>query len=177
MKNRSAWIHLGIAAVLATIFWTTAYFLPNWLVLLVTNSLVLIASAAVGFAYIPVAWATIWLEESTSDQRIAIGIAYSWFFGALWRILSLLWITSGQDPVLVNNDVIAFFQAGIFLGAVYHLISPGAIGGPKGERLPSLKWIALGCVVGIAVALAVMLAVLSPDTRGLVEQIKPYIPR
>lgn len=177
MKIKPAILHIGIAFTLATIFWISVFYIPNQLVLLITNNLLLAGSTAVGITYIPVAWHAITSDESTRVQRIALGIAYSWFFGALWRIWSLLWITGGQDPVMVNNDLIAFFQAGMFLGAVYHLISPGAIGGDRGESMPSLKWIALGVVCGVAVTIATLLATLNPDTRAIVEAIKPYIPR
>ena len=108
---------------------------------------------------------------------VQIGIFYSWTFGALWRIWTLLWLTSGQEPWMVNNDLIAFFQAGIFLAAVYHLISPGAIGGHRGEAMPSLKWIVVGVVAGVAVGLASFLSLASPDTSAFVHWIKPYVPR
>jgi hypothetical protein len=168
---RSRHFYIGIG--LFTAFWVMASVVPNSVVLLITNSLVLAGSTAVAVAYVPVVWRAVRESRDASIQHIALGIGYAWTCSAMWRVWSLLWLTSGQDPVLVNNDLVAFFQAGVFLGACYHLTSPGAIG----RDMPQLRWIALGVVVGTGVLLATLLALYNPDTSRFMHVIKPYIPR
>ncbi|WP_407530247.1 hypothetical protein [Methylobacterium oryzisoli] len=73
--------------------------------------------------------------------------------------------------MLIQNDLIAFYQSGVTLGATYLLLSPGAIGDPMGERLPSLKWIAIGCVAGFAALLVVLLSAYAVDTSAFVAAI------
>jgi hypothetical protein len=165
--------HTYIALGLGVLFWVMARLVPNQLIILLTNCLVLAGSTAVGITYVPVAVRAIRSQAKPSVQHIALGIMYAWFFGALWRVWSLLWLTSGQQAWMVNNDVIAFFQAGVFLGACYHLTSPGAITG----NMPQLKWIVLGVVCGIAVGLTALLVLTHPDTTAFVEALKPYVPR
>jgi hypothetical protein len=170
--------HFWIGASLAATFWMTASYLPNKILLLITNALMLAGSTAVSIAYVPVAVQKIRYADATEFQCIALGIAYVSTCNALWRMLSIFWLTSGQDPILVNNDIVAFLQSGIFLGYAYHLASPGAIGGMGvEERLPRLKWIVIGFAVGVAVFLAALLALYNPDTHWLAELVGPYIPR
>lgn len=168
---RSHHLHLGIG--LFIIFWITASLLPVRYVLLITNSLYLAGATAVGICYIPAVVRAIRRNEKASVQHIALGICYAWAFGALWRLWSLLWLTSGQQEWMVNNDLIAMFQAGIFLGACYHLTAPGAIA----PEMPSLKWIALGITTGIGTLVAFWLIFMHPDTTWFVNGFKDYVPR
>jgi hypothetical protein len=165
--------HFAIGLALFCGFWIGASFIENRLVLLATNALVLFGSTAVGVAFMPVAWRAINESAKSNVQHIALGITYAWFFGAMWRIWTLLWLTSGQQSWMVNNDIVAFFQTGIFFGACYHLTSPGAIG----DDMPRLKWIVLGLVLGVSVLTVSLLTYFNPDTTGFVEAIKPYVPR
>jgi hypothetical protein len=165
--------HFYIAAVLCSIFWVVATHTDNHIVLLMSNSLLLAGSAAVSVAYIPVFWKAVRLNKATSIQHLALGIAYAWTFSCIWRLWSLLWFTSGQEAWMVNNDIVAFLQAGIFLGACYHLTSPGAIA----KDMPSLRFIVLGGVVGTAIFLTAVLALYSPDTSAIVQWMKPWVPR
>lgn len=159
-------------------FWTTAAMLPVTVVLLLSNSLMLSASVGVAVAYGPVAVRAV-LDENRSprSQRILLGIFYAWAFGSIWRIHSLIWLKAGSPGWFVNNDLIAFYQSGVTLGALYHLTSPGAVGGERGERVPSLKWLAAGVVVAVAVMLTLVLTTYDIDTSRFVEALRPYVPR
>jgi hypothetical protein len=170
--------HFWTCIVLFMVFCLTATLIENRIVLLLTNSLLLAVSTAVGIAYIPVAWAAIRDSDNPQIQHIALGISLGWSFSAAWRLWSLFWLMTGAGPefsFLIQNDLVGLFQAGISLGAFYHLTSPGALG----HNRPRGRWIALGCVVGAALGVAAVLAYYSPNdtARRMAETIKPYIPR
>lgn len=169
--------HLWVGLILFATFWLTVHLLPVDTVLLISNSLLLAGSTAVAIAYAPVVWQAISQDQAPRFQRIALGIFYAWFFGMLWRVHALIWLKAGSPAWFANNDMIAFYQAGIFLAAMYHLISPGAVGGVRGERMPSLKWVAVGSVVGSAMLLALILSAYTVDTTDLVNALRPYMPR
>jgi hypothetical protein len=164
--------HFYIEAGLFAAFWISTRYLDTKTTLLLTNSLLLSTSVAVAVAYIPVAWRAIRGFGAPEAQHIKLGISYHWTFGALWRMWSLLWITSGQQSWMVNNDVVAFFQAGIALGGMYHLTSPGALG----TSSPSAKMIWVSLVVGVTMFVTSILAVSNPDTRWIAEAIRPFVP-
>lgn len=166
--------HFILALGLFVVFWIATRFIDVHIALQITNALMMAAAAAAAVAYAPVVWRSLSHPETkNSIQHLALGIFYAWFFGALWRFWSILWLTSGQDPAMLNNYVVAFLQAGIFLGACYHLTAPGAIR----DDLPRAKWIVLGLVVGVGVLAATALVLYKPNTRWLVEIILPYVPR
>ena len=165
--------HVVLGGALFTIFWILASIVPNHVILIVTNSLILASSIAVSIAYVPVAWTTLNDNSSPRLQHIAIVIAYAWVGAALWRIMIMFWLMSGQPPALLNNDIMAMIQGIVFLGACYHLTSPGALG----LNMPSARWLALGIVVGIASLMAVLLILFTPNTEEWALQIIPYLPR
>lgn len=174
MKKAARSPHFWIAIVLVSFFSFSASVISNTTLLILTNSLLLAASTAVGVAYVPVAWHAMRNEERPAVQHIALGIAYAWIFSAIWRCFSIFWLMADQPMFLVNNDIVAMCQAGIALGAFYHLTSPGAIS----WNMPRMKWIILGCVIGAALGLSVLLASFTPNeyARALAEVIRPYIP-
>lgn len=165
--------HFRLAITLFVTFWVTASFIPNDIILLITNSLVLAISAAVFIAYLPQVWRALRDDSLDRIRHIVLGICYAWGFSWLWRLWSLIWLTGGKPDWAIQNDLIAFFQAGVFLGGVYHLTSPNALY----ESVPSLRWIITGLVIGGGVLLACGLTFLHPDTAGFLEWIKPYVPR
>jgi hypothetical protein len=140
--------------------------------LTLSNSLLLVASLVVGLAYLPVAYRAVRDGASPTIQHLAIGIVYAWFFNAIWRVLSIIWLTSGQPPELVNNYVISFCQAAIALGALYHVTSPGALGVSYRRR-----GLAVGAIVAAAFAFAVWMIVDAPDTRPIASALIPWLPR
>jgi len=157
-------------------FWTAAYIVPNPYVLLFTNSFVLVVAVTVSISYFPVFWDSLRNSQTSPESArilyLALGIVYSWAFSATWRVWSILWLKGGQNPLDVNNDLVAFLQAGIGLGGVYHLASPAAFGGRSRGRL-------LGFVV-VAVAttsLALFLIYGNLDTTALMTALRPYVPR
>jgi hypothetical protein len=118
-------------------------------------------------------------KQPARVQHIALGIGFAWAGAALWRIWSLIWLTSGQEDWMIHSDVVAFFQAMISLGALYHLTSPGAVADLGLARLKP-QWargVAVGGVILAALVTAIAIDVLEPDTRWLTETIKPYVPR
>lgn len=159
--------------ILLILFWTCAYFTPNKTVLLLTNSMVLAGSIGVSITYIPAAIQSIRTGKDMSVQHITLGIAYAWSFSAAWRAWSLLWLLSNQPSWMINNDLVAFFQAGIFRGSCYHLTAPGAIA----PNIPSLRWMVLGIIVGTAVGLAAVLSIFHPDLTQFVQVLRPYVPQ
>jgi hypothetical protein len=170
--SRHAWVALGLGAA----FWTAASIAPTQSVLLFTNSFVLVVASFVAVAYFPVFWSALRKSRTSPDSArilyLALGIVYSWAFSALWRIWSILWLKGGQNPADINNDLVAFLQAGIGLGGLYHLASPNAFGGRPWGRV-------LG-FVGVAVATIVLALVLTYgelDTAALMTAIRPYVPR
>jgi hypothetical protein len=165
--------HVVLGAVLCTIFWICASVIPNHVILMITNSLILAASVAVSIAYVPVALKTLKDDSSPRMQHIAIGIAYAWVGAALWRIMIMFWLMSGQKAELLNNDIMAMIQGIVFLGACYHLTSPGALG----FNMPSARWLVLGVVCGIGALMAVLLILFTPNTEQWAEQIIPWLPR
>jgi hypothetical protein len=140
--------------------------------LMLSNSLLLVASIVVGFFYIPVAWRAIRDGESATIQHLALGITLAWCFSGLWRALSLIWLNSGQPLALVNNDVIALCQAGVALGALYHVSSPGALGVSYKRRVAVVAGI-----VAAAFGFAAWMTWAPPDMRPLAEAIIPLLPR
>lgn len=170
--------HFWLCISLFAAFWATVLFVPGKVVLLLTNSLLMAASTAVGIAYAPVAWAAIRDSDNPKIQHIALGISLGWSFSALWRLWSIFWLMTGAGPTyefLIQNDIVGFFQSGITLGALYHLTSPGALG----PNRPRARWIAIGGVVGAALGITAVLAYHTPNdyARGAANAIKPYIPR
>lgn len=171
--------HLWIGVLLFTTFWITASFIPNDIVLLLTNTLYLTTSFFVAVAYIPPAIQSIRKQQASSIQHLCLGIVFSWAAASAYRAWTILGRMGGQDPLLVNNDVTAFLQSAIVYGGIYHLTSPGAaynLGlrrfGPKGSR-----WVAVGSIVVISVLLAWVFYYLSPDLGDFAKMIAPYLPR
>jgi hypothetical protein len=171
-SSRHAWFALGLGAA----FWTAASIAPNPVVLLFTNSFVLVVAVFVAVAYFPVFWGALRKSRTSPDSArilyLALGIVYSWAFSALWRVWSILWLKGGQNPADINNDLVAFLQAGIGLGGLYHLASPSAFGGrPRGRVLG---------FVGVAVAtiaLALVLTYGGLDTTAFMSALRPWVPR
>lgn len=168
--------HLWIAVALATTFWVSSRFAPTQSTLLATNSLMFAGSLAVSVAYFPYFWSAVRGLGPKDAESVTIGIWYSWTFGAIWRLHSIVWLRAGSPAYFVQNDLIAFYQSGIFLAAMYHVVSPGAIGGRYGEKIPSLKWIAVGTVVGVASFATLQLESSRADVRWLTDYVRPYIP-
>lgn len=178
MRRAVRSFHVWICISLLAIFCLTASVLDNRIILLLTNSLLLAISTAVGIAYTPVAWFAVRHDERPQIQHIAIGISLGWTFSALWRLWSLFWLMTGAGPeyaYLIQNDLVGAFQAAIALGAFYHLTSPGALG----HNRPRARWIAIGLVIGAAVGIAMILAYYTPNegAKALADAIKPYVPR
>lgn len=169
-------IHLWAGLALFGVFWLTAPMLPTPTTILISNTFMLAASTAVWIAYLPACIRAITSRKATRTQCILLGIFYSWCFNSLWRIHSLIWLRAGSPEWFIQNDLLAFYQSGVTLGATYYLLSPGAIGGPLGEKLPSLKWVVIGCVAGVATLLVVLLSAYDVDTSAFVASIRKYVP-
>lgn len=168
--------HFWTGAALCTAFWTSAHYLPTPVTLLISNSFMMAVGTAVAIAYLPAVVRAVRNRKAARVQCILLGIFYSWFFNSLWRIHSLLWLRAGSPDWFIQNDLLAFYQSGVALGGAYHLLSPGAIGGDLGERVPMLKWIALGAVCGVAVLIITLLAGFDIDTTPIVNSLRPYVP-
>jgi hypothetical protein len=167
-RSRHVWVGLGLGVA----FWTAAAIAPGPAVLLFTNSFVLVVAVFVAVAYWPVFWDALRKPESAKIVYLALGIVYSWSFSAAWRVWSILWLKGGQNPADINSSLVAFLQAGIGLGGVYHLASPSAFGGRPSGRV-------LG-FVGVAVAtisLALFLTYGGLDTTAFMTALRPYVPR
>jgi hypothetical protein len=148
--SRHAWVALGLGAA----FWTAASIAPTQSVLLFTNSFVLVVASFVAVAYFPVFWSALRKSRTSPDSA------------------RILYLALGQNPADINNDLVAFLQAGIGLGGLYHLASPNAFGGRPWGRV-------LG-FVGVAVATIVLALVLTYgelDTTALMTAIRPFVPR
>jgi len=172
VRSHHAWIAVGFGAV----FWAAAAITPNPVVLLFTNSFVLVVAVFVAVAYFPVFWDSLRKSRTSPDSAkivyLALGIVYSWSFSAAWRVWSILWLKGGQNPLDVNNDLVAFMQAGIGLGGLYHLSSPSAFGGRP--------WGKAAGFIGVAFAtifLALALTYGGINTTALMSALRPYIPR
>jgi hypothetical protein len=167
---RSAYFHVDMAMLV--VFWVSAYFIAVRPTLLICNSLLLAVSLAVACAYAPLVWDA-WRGQTDPETRHIIkGIFYAWTFDFLWRAWTLLWLTSGQDPAMINNDVVAFLIAGKAYGGILHLTSPGALGTNK----PSVRGIAIASVVGASVFIAVTLYATEPNTGWIKDAILPWLP-
>jgi hypothetical protein len=164
--------HFYLDLFLLLLFCTGCYFLATRTTLLLSNSLLLSVSVAVGIAYIPIAWAALRGDVPPQTQHLALGISYHWTGGAAWRILALIWILGSQRPEFVNNNVVAALQAWIALGGFYHLTSPGALATNK----PSTKGIAIGLVCGAAFFIAAMLSTFKFDLTPFVDWAIPHMP-
>jgi hypothetical protein len=172
-------VHFWIGVGLFCCYWTAASILDVRTVLLLTNSLYLSAATAAAVAYLPTAIRAIRARQPARVQHIALGIGFAWAGAALWRIWSLLWYTSGQELWMIQNDLVAFFQAMIALGALYHLTSPGAVADLGLSKLKP-QWaraVAVGGVVLAALVTAITIDYLEPDTRGFTNAIKDWVPR
>lgn len=168
---RSSYTHVAVACFFA--FCLCSSFIPNYIVITITNCLLFTSSVAVALGYTPIAIKAI--REGDSSATIALGICYAWGFDAIWRMISLFWLTAGQNPILVNNDVVALMQAGMALGAMHHLTTVRRTA--EGRRLVWVRWGDIWVVVGSALALAAVLLLVHPDNRWVVPLIAPYIPR
>lgn len=138
--------------------------------LAISNSLLLFASIVVGVAYIPVAWRALRDGQSPTIQHLSLGIVYAWCFGALWRVLTFIWLFSGQPLELVNNSVISLCQVGVALGALYHITSPGALGVSYQRRA-----LAVGSIVIVAISFALWMMLAPPDLRPVAAVLIPYL--
>jgi xanthosine utilization system XapX-like protein len=138
--------------------------------LAISNSLLLFASIVVGVAYMPVAWRALRDGQSPTIQHLSLGVAYAWCFGALWRIMTFIWLFSGQPLFMVNNSIISFCQVGVALGALYHVTSPGALGVSY-----KMRGLAVAGIVLCAMAFAAWMMLSPPDLRWLAELLRPYL--
>jgi hypothetical protein len=168
VRSQHFWIVLGLFVA----FCVGASWLDNQSTLILANSLMLVTSVVVSCSYGPIAWQAIRHRESPTFQHLTVGIWLVATANAIWRLLSLLWLTSGQPPELVNNDLIAGFIAMASLGYLYHTTSPGVFG--LSYRRRSL---AVAAIVLSAFSFAAWMVVAPPDTRPIAEAIIPWLPR
>jgi hypothetical protein len=156
-------------------YWTVAYFAPNKYLIPTLNALVLTISAAVMVAYTPSVWWVVRTQnaEVAKLRFLLIGIWLSWSAQLFWRAWSLLWLLSGREEWMIQNDVVGFFLFSVFCGGSFHLLSPNSLW----SGVPGLRWIALGLITGAGVGLASVIAITSPDFHWLTAIMKPYVPR
>lgn len=167
-RSHHAWIALGLGAA----FWISVFMVPIHVVLIFTYSFVLIVAASVALVYFPVFWNALRYPDGNRIIYLALGVVYSWSFSAAWRVWSILWLKSGQDPSDIANSLSAFMQAGIGLGGLYHLASPSAFGGRRWGRA-----VGFASVVVSSAALALYLTYGGLDTTAFMAAIRPYVPR
>jgi hypothetical protein len=162
--------HFFISAVLFAAFCFGITQLDYKTELAISNSLLLFASIVVGVTYVPVAWRAIRDGQSPTIQHLSLGIVYAWCFGALWRVMTFIWLFSGQPLELVNNSLISLCQDGVALGALYHVTSPGALGVSY-----KLRTIAVAGIVAVAITFALLVVLHPPDLRWLAAILIPYL--
>jgi hypothetical protein len=152
-------------------FWIIAAFMPTSYVLLITTCFVLEISTAVAIIYTVVAVKTIRKAATLPTQHIAVGICYAWLFNSLLRIWSLLWLISGGQDWLLANNLVAFLHAGVALGGIYHLTSPGAFG----RDMPAWRWITLAAVAGLVMVGIVIAIGMTPGALELMQHARPWL--
>lgn len=167
-RSSHFWVVLGSLAA----FCAGAWFLDNRNTLILSNATLFVTSFVTSLAYAPIAWRAIRYGEGSTFQHLVVGIVLVSTGNWLWRVLSLLWLTSGQDPALVNNDVVAGLQAMISLGYLEHVTSPGALGVSVRKRGLAVAGIAV-----VALVFAGWMIFVPPDTRPLAQAIIPWLPR
>lgn len=168
LRSRHPWIALGLLAA----FWASTQYVRDGEALIITNCLVLVCAAAVAVRYLPEALRAIRDAEHAHIQHLTIGAVYTWLFAFLWGCWSLMLMLSGQQRTDVESSLSAFLRAGIALGALYVLTSPGAVGMGRMGRAAVVV-----VVVVLAVALAAVITIVQPDMRPFMASIRPYIPR
>lgn len=172
IRSRVFWVGWLVPFVA---YWTAAYFVPNKLLIETLNVMVLTIATAVLIAYTPSLWWALRKENEQVSrlQFLLIGIWLTWWATTFWRMWSLLWLLSGREEWMIQNDVVGFFLFSVFCGGCFHLLSPNSLW----IGVPGLRWIVLGLLVGIGVGFASWVAASGPDLHWLTAIIKPYVPR
>jgi hypothetical protein len=163
-------LNVVLAILLASVYWTAAYFLDFWTLHEIVSSLVIGLSAAVMILFGREAWAA--FRERIPDRayQLVMGIVVAWGAVLLNRAYHLWWRGNGQRIDLVNNDMVTFFSFVLSIAAILHLTVPGAIDG----RIPKKQWAILSGAVGVGIALAAYLMIIGFGVDISVEPDLPY---
>ena len=159
MRNLVSGLKLGprgiLVAIVLALFALSVPFVDAPHFIDTFNDVVLALSVAVITAYAPDAWAAARAQPITRGDILAMGIWFSWFSVFLGRLsillgytFSMLWIF--RSPL---NSLLVVFA---LIGGVCHIMAPEAIDG----RVPKRKWVIVGVIAGVGVAISMALAFL-----------------
>jgi hypothetical protein len=102
---------------------------------------------------ISVAFAPAIIRIFTEDRPLekadwlAFGIWISWTSLAMRFVYSLIWRWQGTPSWMINTDLSVYISCMTTIGAISHLVAPGAIG----DRIPPRRWIIIGLLAAAGV--------------------------
>lgn len=148
--------HMAWTVVIAVmILIVAAHFISRAVLLQVMNTVTLPISIAIIIIYAP-AWLLTLRKRGWSldgAEALSLGVGCCWLAAAGMRLYSLIW-NAFDAPAWLNDGYIlpALLWLNV-IGGTLHITAPGAI---RGE-LPTRNLIYLGCAVGSAVLLGLVL--------------------
>lgn len=146
---------LGYFSVASAITFVAAYnILGRELMMQLLNSLVISLCVAVVGTFSVGVYETLRHRRPINGEDVMmIGIILGWSAEATQRIWSLMWNGSGRPEWMVENWFIPSMLWVTAIGLIFHVAAPGTIAG----RIPKKSWIAIGCTLGFAAALTLMI--------------------
>lgn len=153
----------------ASTFWrrfTTLFLLPQaffamvalpseapWLIGML-NGISLALSVGVCVAFVP-AMVAIFFSPNQLEKGdyLSFGIWLTWLAVVMQAGWSIVWRSRGMPLWMANTDFTSYFLFMRTCGAVFHLAAPGAVD----NRIPTRRWVMIGSLIAVAVALVLAL--------------------
>jgi hypothetical protein len=157
--------------LLGAYFVATAYIpVPNSTIYEVLHTLRVSAGLAVWVAYCEAALQAVRMSRPDHIRQLALGIVatQTGIVGA--AIWGLLWRLGGKPDWMLESSMNGVWWWITILGSVLHITAPGAING----SIPTPNKIRLGIAIGTAVGAAMLIMVLRPDLRPIVDMMEPW---
>lgn len=151
------------ALIFIMIYALLAWFIPQRAMMQFLNILVLSISVAVVATYAPAWILTLKKQNMDGPDALSLGIGCTWTAEIGQRIWSIIWRGLDQPEWMTNSPILPFFLALTVMGGIQHITAPGAVNG----IVPKRSWIVLGCSLGVATLLTLLVAAYGfQDTRS-----------
>lgn len=157
------------AIVFVLIYVFLAWVMPQRAMMQFLNILVLSISVAVVATYAPAWMDTLRKHSLDGPDALSLGIGCTWTAEIGQRIWSIIWRGLDQPDWMTNSPILPFFLALTVMGGVQHITAPGAVNG----IVPKRSWIVLGCSLGVATLLALLVAAYGFQDSRSTEWIVP----
>lgn len=146
-RVRERWSVAHSALITIALFLILVVMIPNYVMVLGLNILVLAVSVAVIVTYAP-AWWRILMTQRRLDgpAALSLGIGASWAGELAFRTYSFIWRMLDQPEWLTESPFVPAILTLTFLAGVLDVTAPGAVDGV----VPRKNWITLGAVAGVS---------------------------